>query len=325
MATRKTESRSFQIRTAKENDFKIEGYAATFGVAAEIGGSFKEIIAPGAFARSLAARADIHATVQHDFSQLLGRTTNSSLELVEDDKGLRFSIQLDKNVAFHKDVYANVKSGLLNECSFIFEVGPEGQVWSADGTTRTLTDVNLIEISLVALPAYSGTSADARALLATTDTAELLARVAAMPGDWARRDKAHELGLRIIAERAAEQKRSDTADGDEPTEEDFTAAQEALIEKFGRSACGFAPAHYLLDMNKSSVRTLHMDSQVRCRCEYTRDDEDVFDFGDVTPDSDAGMIGDRAAKRLAEARQIQADSELRQRMAVAAGRAYGRR
>jgi HK97 family phage prohead protease len=325
MATRKTESRSFQIRTAKENDFKIEGYAATFGVAADIGGFFKEIIAPGAFARSLAARADIHATVQHDFSQLLGRTTNSSLELVEDDKGLRFSIQLDQNVAFHKDVYANVKSGLLNECSFIFEVGPEGQVWSADGTTRTLTDVNLIEISLVALPAYSGTSADARALRATTDSAELLAKVAALPLLWKQQERAHELGLEIIrsANTPVAQKRS--AD-DEISDEDFDDAQQALLEKFGRSENGHAPAHWLLDMDNSRCRTLHMDSQVRCRCEYTRDSDDVFDFSDIEPDSDyAGMTGDRAAKRLAEARQIQADSELRQRMAVAAGRSYGRR
>ncbi len=320
MATPKTETRSFQIRAAKDNDFKIEGYAATFGTAADIGGMFKEVIAPGAFARSLAAKADIHATVQHDFSQLLGRTTNSSLELVEDERGLKFSIQLDENVAFHKDTYANVRSGLLNECSFIFTVEPTGEVWSADAKTRTLTDVSLIEISLVALPCYPGTSADARALAAATDSAALLAKIASLPLLWEQQSRAHAIALEISrsANTPAEQKRS--AD-DEISDEDFDDAQEALLEKFGRSANGHAPAHWLVSMSADRCRTLHMDSQVRCRCSYTRDDTDEsFDFGDVEPDTDYCEPDDRSTKRLAEARQIQADSELRQRMANAAGR-----
>src|SRR5579871_3483199 len=113
MTQPKQETRSFQIRA--EGDFKLEGYAATFGTESNDLGGFKEIVAPGAFARSLKANADIHATVQHNFGALLGRTKNGSLSLVEDQRGLRFSIQLDKNSALHKEVYNNVRSGLLDE------------------------------------------------------------------------------------------------------------------------------------------------------------------------------------------------------------------
>jgi HK97 family phage prohead protease len=316
MATPKTEKRSFQIRAAKENDFKIEGYAATFGTAADIGGMFKEVIAPGAFSRSLAAKADIHATVNHNFSQLLGRTTNGSLELEEDERGLRFSIQLDKNVAFHRDTYANVKSCLLNECSFIFSVEPSGEVWDAAGKTRTLTDVELCEVSIVALPAYPGTSADAR----SADSAALLTKVQDLPALWRQQERLQAINLAMIADRAAAgSQRSDTDDSDETTEEDFTAAQEALIEKYGRSANGHAPAHWLVDMDNSRCRTLHMDSQVRCSMGYSRDEGGDFDFDDVTPDCQSDY-DTRAQVRLVYAMQEAKDAVLRQRMAWAAGR-----
>jgi HK97 family phage prohead protease len=313
MATPKTEKRSFQIRAKNDGDFKIEGYAATFNTPADIGGSFKEVIAPTAFDRSLAAKVDIHATVQHDFSQLLGRTQNGSLELATDAKGLRFSVQLNPDVAFHRDTYANVKAGLLNECSFIFTVGPEGQQWSPDGKTRTLLDVDLIEVSVVCLPSYTGTSADAR----SADSATLLAKVEALPALWKQQARLHAINLAMIADRTAE--RSDTPTDDETTEEDFTAAQEALIEKYGRSANGHAPAHWLVDMDNSRCRTLHMDSQVRCSMGYSRDEDGDFDFDDVTPDCQSDY-DTRAQVRLTYAMQEAKDAVLRQRMAWAAGR-----
>jgi uncharacterized protein len=320
MTQPKTETRSFQIRAAENDDFKLEGYAATFGTESKDLGGFREIVAPGAFLRSLAASADIHATVQHNFGSLLGRTKNGSLTLAEDQRGLRFSIQLDKKSALHKEVYNNVRSGLLDECSFTFTVGPEGQVWSADGKTRTLTDVNLIEVAIVCLPAYPGTTADARS--AVVDNASLLAKVQAMPGDWTRQERAHQISLSIIVDRRVTEQRAADIDA-EISDEDFDDAQQALIEKYGRSLNGHAPAHWLVSMDSKCCRTLHMDSQVRCSVLYTRDDtDDSIDFGDVNPDSDYTAPDDRATKRLAEARQMTADAELRRQMAIAAGRTW---
>jgi HK97 family phage prohead protease len=314
MTQPKTETRSFQIRAAKDNDFKLEGYAATFGTESNDLGGFKEIVAPGAFARSLAAQADIHATVQHNFGSLLGRTKNGSLTLEEDQRGLRFSIQLDKNSTLHKEVYNNVRSGLLDECSFTFCVGPEGQVWSADGKKRTLTDVDLIEVAIVALPAYPGTSADARSTVVANS--DLLARVRNMPADWARQERVHEINLRIIADRnaPAAQVRSVEDDEDDLTDE----IQKALHERFGSTRSGAHPAHFLVRFDAARCYTRHLDSDTRCRMTYQRDDtDDSYDFGECEPDCDyAGETGDRSLA----AQQAQDDEALRIRMAIAAGR-----
>ena len=72
---------------------KLEGYAATFGTPANVGG-FSETIQAGAFRASLAAGADILALVDHDPGRLLARTASGTLRLAEDTRGLRFELDL---------------------------------------------------------------------------------------------------------------------------------------------------------------------------------------------------------------------------------------
>jgi HK97 family phage prohead protease len=62
---------------------RLEGYAATFGAEARIA-DFTETIAPGAFASTLAERADILALVDHDPGRVLARTRSGTLRLTED-------------------------------------------------------------------------------------------------------------------------------------------------------------------------------------------------------------------------------------------------
>ena len=148
---------------------KIEGYAATFGTVANIG-SFKEQIQKGAFTRTLADESqDVVALFNHDDNLLLGRKSAGTLTLEQDNKGLRFSCTLPDTTAA-RDTYANLKAGNLRECSFGFYVnGPDGESWSTlpDGTAlRTLLDVVLFDVSVVTSPAYSGTSAAARNVVA---------------------------------------------------------------------------------------------------------------------------------------------------------------
>ncbi len=57
-------------------------------------GSFRERIAPGAFAASLDSGRDILALVDHDPKSLLGRTRSGTLTLREDDDGLAFDLAL---------------------------------------------------------------------------------------------------------------------------------------------------------------------------------------------------------------------------------------
>jgi len=139
---------------------KLEGYAATFGTEVRIA-DFTETIAPGAFAASLAERADILALVDHDASRVLARTKSGTLRLSEDTRGLAFSLDVP-GTSHGQDVLALAERGDLGGASFAFSVRDGGEVWNGD--RRELRTVNLREISVVtAWPAYEGTSVSARA------------------------------------------------------------------------------------------------------------------------------------------------------------------
>jgi phage head maturation protease len=90
------------------------------------------------------------------------------LKLEQDEVGLRFDCTLnDSTVA--QDVYENIQSGILSECSFAFTVKPDGELWSAQTNgrmLRTLKNLQLWDASIVTVPAYAGTSAQARNVVA---------------------------------------------------------------------------------------------------------------------------------------------------------------
>jgi HK97 family phage prohead protease len=137
---------------------RLEGYAATFGAEARIA-DFVETIAPGAFASTLAERADILALVDHDHGRVLARTKSGTLRLAEDSRGLAFDLDVPATTVGN-DVLALAERGDLGGASFAFTVKTEN--WDAE--RRTLTSVDLHEVSIVsAWPAYDGTIVQARA------------------------------------------------------------------------------------------------------------------------------------------------------------------
>jgi HK97 family phage prohead protease len=138
---------------------RLEGYAATFGTEARIL-DFVETIAPGAFATSLAERADILALVDHDAGRVLARTRSGSLRLAEDSRGLHFDLDVPATSA-GQDVLALAERGDIGGASFAFTVRKDGERWNGD--KRELRAVTLHEISVVqAWPAYDGTIVQAR-------------------------------------------------------------------------------------------------------------------------------------------------------------------
>lgn len=143
---------------------RLEGYAATFGTPADIGGRFTETIAPGAFSGSIRSKVDILALVDHDPGRVLARTRSGSLRLSEDTRGLAFDLDVPDTQA-GRDVLALAERNDLGGMSFGFTALDERR----DGDRRELRSVELHEISVVlAWPAYSGTVIQARALTVST-------------------------------------------------------------------------------------------------------------------------------------------------------------
>jgi HK97 family phage prohead protease len=129
---------------------------------------------PGAFARSLREGADVKCLLNHDPNKILGRTKSKTLLLADGLDGLHFACQLDRTNTDHVNTYAAIKRGDLSECSFAFLVPDGGDTWEDSDHSdpkvfaiRTLRDVDLVDVSAVAYPAYSqGTAVGARAKIA---------------------------------------------------------------------------------------------------------------------------------------------------------------
>ena len=132
----------------------FEGYAAVFNSPSEPL-PFTEIVAPGAFARSLKSRNRMMLLWNHDTSEPLASTRNGSLRMVEDATGLKVTATLPDTTR-GRDVAELVRTGVIDSMSFGFSVKKDS--WSTDGQTRTLQDVTLYEVSLVSQPAYEGTA-----------------------------------------------------------------------------------------------------------------------------------------------------------------------
>lgn len=157
---------SFEFRADDKKEMTVSGYAALFNRKTTIEtmiGSFDEEIAPGAFSSSISG-GDVRALWSHNTDIVIGRTKNGSLKLSEDERGLKFELTLPNTTA-GRDAYELIKRGDVSGVSFGFRVKAEewqhGENDKPD--TRRLLDVELLEISPVAFPAYEATSVSARA------------------------------------------------------------------------------------------------------------------------------------------------------------------
>lgn len=151
------------FETREEDGSKsIEGYFAVFDSVYNIAPGMSESIAPGAFSNSLAG--DIRALVNHDTSLVLGRTKAGTLILREDSHGLWGHIDINPNDVAAMDLYARVKRGDVDQCSFGFEIRSQDTDIREDGSIHwTLTGIDLYEVSCCTFPAYEETNISARA------------------------------------------------------------------------------------------------------------------------------------------------------------------
>ena len=136
----------FEIK-AVNADGTVEGYGSVFGVR----DNYDDVIAKGAFVQSLKdhkAAGTMPAMLwQHDADKPIGVWT----EMVEDEKGLRIKGQLAMETVKGKEAHALLKMGALNGLS----IGFMSKEWAydRDSEVRTLTAIDLWEVSLVTFPA----------------------------------------------------------------------------------------------------------------------------------------------------------------------------
>jgi uncharacterized protein len=159
---KKKETRTFDItnlttRAASEGESNvISGYAAVFNSPTDIGGWFTEEIAPGAFSKAIAENGDIRALFNHDWNNVLGRTKAGTLRLSEDERGLKFEVDLP-DTTVGRDLVESLKRGDINQCSFGFIPTVEEWDYSVEPAHRIIKEVDLFEVSVVSIPAYEDT------------------------------------------------------------------------------------------------------------------------------------------------------------------------
>ncbi|WP_367847014.1 HK97 family phage prohead protease [Rhodoferax sp. WC2427] len=146
MGTRETRSFVLSLKAVGE-DGTVEGYGSVFGVR----DNYDDVIAPGAFLASLNAHkaaGTMPAMLwQHNASQPIGIW----MDMVEDSNGLRIKGKLALETVLGKEAYALLKMGALTGLS----IGFISKQWAYDRETdvRTLTEIDLWEVSLVTFPA----------------------------------------------------------------------------------------------------------------------------------------------------------------------------
>lgn len=165
-----TESCPVEVLKRENGSPMIAGYGAVFYVEDDAGTEYqlfpelKERIMPRAFNRALQDKHNAAALFNHDPNLVLGRVASGTLKLKKDMRGLRYEIDPP---ASRQDVVESIRRGDVTGSSFGFRVleqkfrtekNAEGQPIDV----REIHSVELLDVSPVVFPAYTGTSTGIR-------------------------------------------------------------------------------------------------------------------------------------------------------------------
>ena len=141
---REVRSYALQIKAAGD-DGTIEGYGSVFGNK----DSYNDVIEKGAFAQSIKSHKSGQTMPamlwQHDAAQPIGVWT----DITEDANGLHMRGKLAMGTVKGKEAHELAKMGALNGLS----IGFVAKGWDYSGEVRSLTELELWEVSLVTFPA----------------------------------------------------------------------------------------------------------------------------------------------------------------------------
>jgi HK97 family phage prohead protease len=252
--------RQIEFRVADGSDGQtLEGYAAVFNAWTDIRdsmGVYKERIAPGAFKRSLGQRQPV-LQFDHGTHPLLGSLPLGSISTLREDRnGLFVKARLSDNWLV-QPVRDAIRDGGITGMSFRFRVIADQWGTDAEGNdTRTINEVELLELGPVVFPAYEQTSVAVRSLVGALDD-----------------ETRAELSRQLDSERF-----TDLMDGDVSA-----ALRQALIERYSPQDNQWI---WVRDHNDESVifDLEGFDDSGTFRLAYSiQDGVAVLDEGDATP------------------------------------------
>ena len=152
-----------------EQEYILEGYPIVFNQETDMG-AWREVIDPAAVGDGKVLRG-VALMVGHDFGMIPlahSRRNNGSgtMTLTPDEHGVKMRASVD---AAHNpkamEAYSAVTRGDMSGMSFAFTV--EGEAWEDLDTDKPLRRITgfgeIYEVSLVAFPAYKGTSVSVQA------------------------------------------------------------------------------------------------------------------------------------------------------------------
>ena len=154
---------------AEENEEQgavIEGYPIVFNQETDLG-EWREVIDPASISEK--QLRDVALMVGHDFGMIPlahSRRNNGSgtMQLTPDENGVKMRAVLDvKNNPKAAEAYSAIRRGDMTGMSFAFVVNEEGwEDLDGEKPLRRITGMSdIYEVSLVAFPAYKGTSVQA--------------------------------------------------------------------------------------------------------------------------------------------------------------------
>lgn len=146
------------LATRDENNQPIiAGYVILFNDRTELAPGVFEEIEPQAIPED-ELKKDIRALINHETGQVLGRTTNNTLKLEKNSKGIYATIYINTNDGEAMNLYHRVQRGDVNQASFGFVILKEDY----RENTFFIQALELHEVSVVTFPAYKNTMLTAR-------------------------------------------------------------------------------------------------------------------------------------------------------------------
>lgn len=151
------EKENVESESSSKEEKIVSGYALKFGKPSKDLGGFVEVITPEALKE--VDLSNVFLLYGHDYSKPLASTKSGSLKLNVDEVGLHFEAKLTET-SYSKDVYENIKTGVVDSMSFGFTLGVDSFDKSKDGEiTRSIDQIKTLnEISVVTVPAYNDTN-----------------------------------------------------------------------------------------------------------------------------------------------------------------------